>query len=216
MCSQDGYSFGDGLCTITDIVADKQPGEVIVIAVSGGSCSGKSYFCEQLGIKLNSQGVVCAKIILDDYFRDIDDPLLPTGNQGGPLFDNPESYRISEIHNHLMELVDGKPINGPVYNIARNCRISGCSTRKEPEKVILVDGLFAVEIARDINVTKLNIFIDASPTIRLRRRVERDAQRFDIDPNTIERVFWGRIEPAHQRYVEPQRFHADFVIDSGE
>ena len=212
MCGLSVCEFNDGLHIIVDKIVERKPEDVIVVAVAGGSCSGKSYLCERLCEILKSLGIPQTRFVLDDYFRDIDDSLLPVGGNGEPLFDTPKSYRESEIEEHLIALIAGKPINSPVYDLERNIRVDGRTINKNPEKVIIVDGLFAIRVVRNINVLRFCVFVEASSSIRLERRIRRDMKKFNIDSEIIIRVFWDLIEPAHLKYIQPQKIHADLVI----
>lgn len=217
MCRPPLYEFYDGLHAIADKILKGRSKRIertinLVVAVAGGSCSGKSYFCEKLVETLTEFNISQTKLILDDYFRDISDPQLPVGGGGLPLFDSPDSYQETEIKEHLLALVSGKTVECPVYDLTRNKRSYKKTVSKNPSEVIIVDGLFAIDIVRSINVPSRYVFLDTSGLLRLKRRINRDVGRFNISPDIITDVFWNQIEPAHQEFVEPQKQFADLII----
>lgn len=212
MCRQEFYPFNDGLHTICRFVVENQSQKRIAILIAGGSCSGKSYLSRRLEALLANFGEVPVILKLDDYMKEINDPTLPMTRTGVPLFDTPESYRMKEAESHLHDLIEGKPIEGPVYDLGKNQLVPGKTETKYPERVIIVDGLFATMVAEGLTVPTLRVFVEATPEVRLQRRIERDAKRFGIEQALIERVFWSVIQPAHVRFIKPQKRLADFVI----
>lgn len=216
MCRQKDYAMDDGLRTIAEIVVQNQADGVFVVAISGGSCSGKTFLCDRLELLLAEQGAASTRLALDDYFRDIDDPKLPRGNYDEPLFDAPGSYHEAEIIEHLVALTSGHQVEGPVYDTTWNQRVPGKSNKKGAERVILIDGLFAISFASKVDVPRLDVFVEASASTRLARRITRESRLYRVDPELSELVFWNTVEPAHQRHVESQRSVADLVIYSAE
>ncbi|MDO8507027.1 MAG: hypothetical protein Q7S53_00465 [bacterium] len=217
MCGPTVYEFNDGLHAIADTILKGRSKRIarninLVVAVAGGSCSGKSYFCEKLVGALTALNISQTKLMLDDYFRDISDPQLPVGSGGLPLFDSPGSYQEAEIKEHLLALVSNKTVECPVYDLTRNKRSHKETVSKNPSEVIIVDGLFAIDIVRSTGVPSRYVFLDASGLLRLKRRINRDAEMFNISPDIITDVFWDQIEPAHQEFIEPQRKFADLII----
>lgn len=212
VCRQEFHPFNDGLHAICRFVVEKQSQKHIAIVLAGGSCSGKSYLSRRLKMLLADLGELPVILKLDDYMKEIDDPTLPVTKTGAPLFDAPESYRMEEAESHLHGLIEGKPIEGPVYDLDKNQLVPGKTETKYPERVIIVDGLFAVLIAERLAVPTLRVFVEATPEVRLQRRIERDAKRFGVEQALIERVFWSVIQPAHVRFIEPQKNLADLVI----
>lgn len=204
--------FDEGLNNVLNQIQKKQPQDSIIIAIAGGSCSGKSYFCECLEEKLEILNIPKTKFTLDDYFKDITDPCIPCGNNGKPMFDSPGSYREDEIAEHLTATIAGKTINCPVYCIEKNLRTIGETIRVNPEKVIIVDGLFAIRVVEKIDAPKMCIFVEASTEIRLQRRIKRDEKRFNVDPRITTDTFWSEVEPAYLKYVQPQKSSSDLII----
>src|SRR3989344_1763797 len=77
---------------------------VTVIAVAGGSCSGKTTFSRMISKKYGA-----AMLNMDDYYKGGN----PKGN-----FDVPRSLDMALLRKHLAALKAGKPIRKPVYDFA--------------------------------------------------------------------------------------------------
>ncbi len=89
--------------------------EVIVLA--GPSGSGKSHLAERLGLPV---------LRLDDFYKDGDDPSLPTitagANSGLVDWDHPDSWLYGDALATLLTLCRDGVSEVPVYEIAQNGR----------------------------------------------------------------------------------------------
>lgn len=186
-----------------------QPQKPCLINVAGGSCSGKSYFSQQLLDYLSCKSVI---LNLDAYFLDITDPKLPHDTDGLPIFDEPSSYNQEQIFNAVHTLLEYKNIFVPIYNLERNQRTNSESILC-PEPVIIADGLFAIDFLKDFE-PNLNIFVEADDETCIRRRIERDAMHFNLSDKIIRQHYEQRIIPRQQKYVLPQKKFADFVVNT--
>ena len=81
-----------------------------------------------------------------------------------------------------------------------------------PARLVLVEGLFTLWWDSLRSLLDVKVFIDAPADLRLVRRIRRElADR----GRSIEQVLYqysGSVRPAHDRYVEPTRVHADDVV----
>jgi uridine kinase len=61
----------------------------------------------------------------------------------------------------------------------------------------------------------LKIFVDTAADVRLIRRLQRDvAERGRTTESVIEQ-YLGTVKPAHERFIEPSKRHADVIIPEG-
>ena len=101
---------------ILQMIESRSPPALVLIA--GASCSGKTTFAEWLGKNLSKHAI----ILMDDYFRDHDDPELPPYGGIYPAFDMPEAYHLDELSDDLGRLLSGENVWTPIYQISENKR----------------------------------------------------------------------------------------------
>jgi len=194
---------------------------IVLVAIAGGSCSGKSYFMRCFSNHLTEQGNSHSLLRLDDYFKDIDDPTLPRDDKRRVIFDSPNSYRHELFLRHLRELARGKSVDCPVYDLANNRVVLAESKKVLPQRIILAEGLHAIRFVelikkdrhRFYGVYSIAVFIDASTETRLARRIERDKKLFNVAKELVENYFFSKVEPAHQEFIEPQRNLANLIVE---
>ena len=178
----------------------------LFVLIAGGSCSGKTTLTKEITGYFPDSSTVS----MDDYFLDIDDPNLPIEN-GRITFDKQESYHLQELSEHLMSLNQRCSIMSPTYNLEHNKRALEKKMIGEAD-IVIVDGLYAINLGNNLDINKLSIFVDAPYQTRLLRRIARDKNI--VSEEVIEHFFRYRIEPLYQKYVLPQSSQADLIIQS--
>lgn len=184
-----------------------------LFAIAGGSCSGKSYFTGELLSALDDLFLTAAVVPLDDYFKDMDDPSLPRNSEGRRLFDVPESYHEAEFISAVTDLMKGREVFVPAYDMAKCKRVVGAGKNVKPGNIVVVEGLFAISMLQKNDLTgATNIFIDAREDLRLKRRIERDVLRFGTSEERVRKIFFEKVKPYHEKHIEPQKRYSDIVI----
>jgi uridine kinase len=153
---------------------------------------------------------------MDSYFKDIDDSSLPRGRNGEPFFDHPGAYHLDEVQRDVLALIGGSSIALPNYNMDQNKRLPGNGGILLPTPTVIVDGLFAIDLDFGQEINTLSVYIDAPPETRLRRRIDRDEEKYGVPKKVVSEAFWSRIEPQSRLYIEPQKDCADIVVRSEE
>lgn len=202
--------FDQGLEAVLELaLASDRP---VVILDAGGSCAGKGLymaeFLRRVG-KHKSKSAFALK--MDDCFLDFDDPKLPCVD-GAPVFDMPGSYHLEEFRGYVSELLQGKWIHYPEYDLDNNKRLTATQLIM-PTDILLIDGLFAISTFADFDwrgAQVIRVYIEAKPQVRLGRLLGRDSKYADED--RITSVFLWRVLPMHYEYVEPQKELAEIVI----
>lgn len=188
--------------------------ERTLIVISGGSCSGKSYFAGQLLSELDKLSISASIVHLDNYFKDIDDASLPRNENGGRIFDEPDSYYGLDFIADVTKLIFGKSIRMPVYDKTVCKRIIGGEVDVKPANIIIAEGLFAINMLSGLeSARKINIFFDISESVRLNRRIRRDTLRYGVSEDKVRKTFFDKVRPCHLKYVEPQKEKANIVIN---
>ena len=183
--------------------------EITVIGIAGGTGSGKSIFTnrlkEQFGDKI-------AVIYYDNYYRAQDD--VPFEERKKVNYDSPDSLETDLMISHLRALKEGKTIECPTYDYTVHNR-SKETVVIEPRKVIIVEGILALENEELRNLIDIKVFVEADADERILRRVVRDVKERGRDVEDIARQYLTTVKPMHYVYVEPTKYLADLVINSG-
>lgn len=195
------------------------PARRLLVAIAGGSASGKSFMAHHLRAELLRHGVPATVVALDNYFRDRDDPDLPRTPSGHICFDAPSSYFEEEFRNDVIALLRGETRCGPQYKKDSMSRLKE-RIRLLPEKIIIAEGLFAVSflgrIPRLVTTSSLiKVYMEASEPMRQSRRVKKAVEHYGVAEKKAETVFKNIVLPYHKRYIAPQRDIADVIINTG-
>lgn len=180
-----------------------------VIGVAGGTGSGKSTFTNRLKDEFGDQ---IAVLYYDNYYRAQDD--IPFEERKKVNYDSPESLETELMIDHLKQLKDGKSIKCPVYDYTIHNRTKD-TVVIEPRKVIIVEGILALENEELRSLIDIKVFVEADADERILRRVVRDVKERGRDVEDIARQYLTTVKPMHYVYVEPTKYLADLVINSG-
>lgn len=183
----------------------------VLMLVAGGSCSGKGYFSDLLERSREATGASVSVVQMDGCFRDFDDPQMPRDGRY-PVFDHPGSYHMDEVKKYVADLMRGEDIKYPQYDILENRRKIGEYTPIRAADLVIIEGLFAIRELSDLECGSIiKVFIEASESTRLKRRIERD-RKYGIGREDVKWIFYNLVAPLHRKYVEPQILMADIVI----
>lgn len=204
------YNFSEGLLAITiQVEKAKKP---ILIAIAGGSCSGKSFLASELEKQLKNNRQKTCLISQDCFYRGADTPGYPIDKHGKKIHDLPDCIDKKLYINSIQKLLSGKNIHVPEYDftICQRVKESGKLIMSAP--VIITEGLFAITLLKDHFSNIIKIFIHADEKKRLDRRVCRDIDRCKINDKKIREIFETKVLPYHKKYVTPQKKLADIII----
>lgn len=166
----------------------------IIIAVAGGSCSGKTSFAKRLSERYGT-----AILSMDDYYR---------GISHGKNFDVPSAIDLLLLRKHLRQLSSGRKIMKPVYDFSKHTR-KGYETFG-PARIVVLEGIFALHKSL-AGCSDIRVFINAGSRVRLARRIKRDvAER----GRTIESVLkqWRVVAKMYRNHVLPTKKSADVIV----
>ena len=146
-------------------------------------------------------------IDLESYTLDRSD--LPP-EERSPVGDEPAAIDTALLVAHLEGLRRGEAIRKPVYSREAHGRTGAAVVAAA--RLVLVEGLFTLWWESLRSLLDVKVFVDAPADLRLIRRIRRDlADR----SRTVEQVLFqylGSARPAHERYVEATRVHADDIV----
>ncbi|MEM9172229.1 MAG: uridine kinase [Pseudomonadota bacterium] len=181
---------------------------VLLIGISGGSCSGKTTLARHLNTALGS--AQCSVLLQDDYYRHNANGWAPDSL---PNFDHPDAVDFDLLADHLRNLREGQPVLSPIYDFVTHTRTSRQS-RIEPRPIVLLDGILILCHADIRAVLDLSVFIQCDAPTRLARRLSRDIVERGRTRESVLTQFQEQVEPMHQAFVEPSSRYADLVFDN--
>jgi len=172
----------------------------LVIAIAGGSASGKTRLTQELATT-GPAAVLCQ----DAYYRTA---LGPDAN-----FDDPASIDWALFEHHFRDLLCGSSVTTPLYDFTRHARVPHGGRIVTPSSLVIVEGLHVLTRPALRSGHGVAIFVDTPPDIRLLRRVRRDVSERGRTIASVLRQYEQHVRPMHVRHVEPSRRRADLVVD---
>jgi uridine kinase len=137
--------------------------EGTIIAVCGGTCSGKSTFCESVP--------GAAIVHIDDFYKELS--LLTPREDGTYDFEDPSSIDLDECAAVCLALAAGKAAEIPNYDTISDSSV-GSHTVAPPENgIVFVEGIFAFE-QPIYGIASMKVFLDVPDEVRVTRRITRD------------------------------------------
>ncbi len=178
-----------------------------LVAVCGGSCSGKSTLTARI---LRQLGPEAGNMLpFDAYYRDHAD--LTPAERAELNYDHPDSLDIDLFSDHLTQLSNGETIDCPVYDFATHTRLPD-TRRIEPAPVVVVDGILLLSDERLVPQFDMRIFRQCPEDVRLDRRIERDVMYRGRTEASVRRQFAATVKPMHDHFVAPSAQHADVIF----
>ena len=177
-----------------------------ILAIAGGSCSGKSTLAAYLRDYIGAE--TCRLVRQDDYYHDIRE------RGGSPMvnFDIPEALDFDLLRENLLAFKRNEAVALPNYDFTTHQRRTPTEPRN-PRPLIIVEGILLLAQPTLRNVFDHSVFMQCAPVLRLSRRLERDTTERGRSRDDVLRQFHDQVEPAHQAFVSPSQIHADIVID---
>lgn len=183
--------------------------DTIIIGVAGGTGSGKSTFTNRLKKEFGDR---IAVISYDDYYKRRDD--IPLEERRKINYDHPDALETELLISHLKSLKDGQAVECPKYNFSQHNR-SDKTITIEPRKVIIVEGILVLQNEELRDFLDIKVFVEADADERIMRRAIRDVKERGRDIEGVFEQYMSTVKPMHYRYVEPTKYTADIIINSG-
>ena len=169
-----------------------------VVCIAGPVGSGKSTLARRL-----SETVPALLIRTDDYLPDYE--VTPEH-----LRDEPASSHLPELAEHLAELLQGRPVELPVWCFHEHRRTA--TRRAEPSPLIVVEGIHALHAGLDA-VRSLGVLVHADPQTRWARweALESSGQRgWGVEKA---RTFFHTVaDPTFERYRADYLQRTDLIV----
>jgi uridine kinase len=183
----------------------------IVVGIAGGSASGKSTVVRELvRLLLPHETSVLSH---DAYYNDLS--YMPLEHRIKVNVDHPDSLETLLLVEHIGSLLAGREIEVPSYDYVSQTR-SQRGVHITPAPVVIIEGLLVLGDPALRALMDLAVFVDASETARLRRRIARDVLERGRSESEVVEQHHARVQPMHDEFVEPSRRSADLVVSEGE
>lgn len=184
----------------------------ILIAIAGGTASGKSSIAEILKDDFkNTNSVIIIRE--DDYYKDQSD--ISYEERCKTNYDHPLAFDFDLMTYQLKELLSGRKIEKPTYDYSIHNR-SDVIEKVEPSDVIILEGLFALYNAEIRELEDIKIFVDTDADTRFIRRLKRDIVERNRTMENVMNQYLETVKPMHNQFIEPTKKYADVIIPNGK
>ena len=183
--------------------------EPFILGIAGGSGSGKTTFVELLTAKLNQKPLILS---IDHYY--LDRSHLTPQERGAINYDDPKAIEMDLLVKHLKAIKQNQSIDRSTYDFASHTRSKPVTIA--PAKVVIVDGIFSLVDERLLSLFNLSLYVEADSDVRLARRLLRDSSERGRKPKDVVQQYQASVKPMHQKFIEPTKFKADFIIPWAE
>lgn len=170
-----------------------------LIAVVGGSGSGKTWLAEKIAGYLGDDAVLCS---LDHFYRDLSH--LSESERAKVNFDDPAAIDWDALRMVIESLERGEVAQVPVYDFAGHVRRTE-TAKLASRPFVVLEGLWLLHPLWLREKFALSVFVDCPEELRLSRRVKRDVATRGRTEDSVRKQFLEHVQPMHARFVEPLR-----------
>jgi phosphoribulokinase len=176
---------------------------VVIIGVAGDSGCGKSTFLQRI-IDLFGEDFVTV-ICLDDY-HSLD--RYQRKEQKVTALD-PRANNFDLMYEQIKALKSGQTIDKPIYN--HETGLIDPPEKVAPNHVVVIEGLHPLYDERVRGLIDFSVYLDITDDVKIAWKIQRDmAERGHSYDDVLAAIESRR--PDFEAYIEPQRGHADVVI----
>ena len=191
-------------------IAKKNSMSAVVIAIAGGTASGKTTVAKKVYEASKEGSVVLLRT--DDYYTL--NPEKDVNKRALKNYDHPNSIDFELLVQNITDLKNGLAIDKPDYDFIEHQRREKY-IHVEPAKVIILEGILALVDERVRNLADIKIYVDTADDIRFIRRLKRDQRDRGRTVESVINQYLTTVRPMHHQFVEPSKKYADFIIPEG-
>ena len=184
---------------------------MVIIGVSGGSGSGKTSFIRDIRAKFNCDQVTL--LSQDEYYNPKEDQLID--EQGVVNFDLPSSINLDEFVADIKALKRGEVVKRTEYTFNNKLK-EPKELIYQPNKVLIVEGLFVFHDPRIRELLDLKVMIYASSALKVIRRIKRDRIERNYPLEDVLYRYEHHVLPAFKKYIEPYLDKVDIVVNNNQ
>jgi uridine kinase len=185
------------------------PVHCLVVGIAGATGSGKTTVAQRLAADVPESAALLQH---DSYYRDRAD--LTYEERCRLNFDHPDALDTTLLVEHLGQLRRGEAVGVPLYDFTTHRRLAE-TTRVEPARILIVEGILVLADARLREHFDIKLFIDTDADIRVFRRVRRDIEQRGRSFESVRQQYYSTVRPMTLEFVEPSKRWADMIIPEG-
>lgn len=179
----------------------------VIIAVAGGSASGKTTVVEKIVSGFEKENVTVIKH--DDYYKDQTE--LPMEERVKVNYDHPFSFDNDLMFKQILALIKGETIVKPTYDFENHNRSSVTEIIK-PTEIIILEGILVMEDDRLRELSDIKLFVEADDDLRFIRRLTRDMAERGRTLDSVVKQYLNTVKPMHFAFIKPTKRYADVII----
>ncbi len=181
-----------------------KPERVVLIGVAGDSGCGKSTFLRRLRDLFGEEFMTV--ICLDDY-HSLD---RKQRKETGITALDPRANNFDLMYEQIAALKSGQSIEKPIYN-----HETGTIDPPEtihPNHVVVIEGLHPLYDERVRSLLDFSVYLDLSEEVKVAWKIQRDMAERGHTLQDVLQAIEAR-KPDFMAYIDPQKAHADVVIE---
>lgn len=179
----------------------------VVIAVAGGSASGKTTVVNEILEKLDNESVTL--LMHDDYYKD--QKHLSMEERQKINYDHPSSIDNELFLAHVNLLLKGKSIDKPIYDFYTNTR-KGETEIVNPKEIIILEGILILTDKKIRELSDIKLYVDLDDDLRFIRRLKRDIKDRGRTVDSVTSQYLKTVKPMHHQFVEVTKRYADVIV----
>ena len=182
----------------------------IIIGVAGGSGSGKTTIARKLLETFEAEDAVLVE--QDAYYKELH--IESIEERARMNFDHPDAIEFELLRQHLLDLVNGKTIERPIYDFSKHMRKNE-KIIINPSRIIIVEGILIFAVPEIRELFDIKIFVDTDADEMLLRRMERDIRERGRTFESVRDQYLSTVKPMYLEFAEPSKRYADVIIPRG-
>ncbi|KAF8071904.1 armadillo/beta-catenin/plakoglobin [Lyophyllum atratum] len=184
--------------------------DAYVVAVSGGSGSGKTHVARQI---VQSLGSIPTVIILsqDSFYKYHTPEELELAHANKLDFDHPDAIDMPMFAACLADLKACKQSNIPVYSFSEHQRLQE-TKYLYGATIIITEGIMALHDPALRDLYDLKVFVQCDSDLMLARRLQRDVKERGRSVEGILDQYLRFVKPSYDNFVRPTATYADIIV----